>query len=425
MRKLPLCALAVIMFVACGKDDFGLNSQPEPQNPYAITPEEAVQMLQSVIGGETTRSISVSDIQTLNKSAFVPSTRSGADEEAIYIVDIEGKGSAIVSADKRMEPIYAIFDKTKLSAEKLVGVTTRSATEDESNPEDYILVLLNSAIQRDIEEAEQRGLEMPLIPRDKVWQVKTNLYVREPMLNTEWHQDDPYNKLYDYKPNSQFRYPAGCAPIALAQIFYYNRFPSSINGETFDWDLIARHEVGNINIPTIADNEVAKLVYQIKVGTGSYYRVRTDANGQPKYETATDMPNVQVFMRFNGYSDATLADYSLEDVIDMVYYKQLPVLVSGIDSNTGAGHAWVIDGCNIYKLDNWVRHYTDSLIYNEYIESTIYCNLVHCNFGWGRSSEPNENWIGYYTSAIFNPIIDSIRYNYSSNLQMVTYSLNN
>ena len=70
MRKLLLCAWAAIVFVACGKDDFGLNSQPEPQNPYAVTPEEAVQMLQSVIGGETTRSISVSDIQTLNKSAF-------------------------------------------------------------------------------------------------------------------------------------------------------------------------------------------------------------------------------------------------------------------------------------------------------------------------------------------------------------------
>ena len=109
MRKLLLCAWAAIVFVACGKDDFGLNSQPEPQNPYAVTPEEAVQMLQSVIGGQTTRSISVSDIQTLSKGDFVPTTRSDANEDAIYIVDIEGGGSAIMSADKRMETTQVIF----------------------------------------------------------------------------------------------------------------------------------------------------------------------------------------------------------------------------------------------------------------------------------------------------------------------------
>ena len=421
MRKLFCFVLAAIMFVACGKDDFGLNSQPEPQNPYAVTPEEAVQMLQSVIGGETTRSISVSDIQTLNQSAFVPSTRSGADEEAIYIVDIEGKGSAIVSADKRMEPIYAILDDTKISAEQLVGVTTRSATDDESNPEDYILGLLNSAIQRDIEEAEQRGIEMPLIPRDQIWFETTDIAYQPQMMNTAWHQDDPFNRRYGYVSGTTQRYKAGCGPVALAQILYCNRYPNSINGVIFDWDLLAQYEEDYMNASYAATNEIANFVYQIKLRANAMPTGNGPAMGLYPAEAAA-------FMRNTGYPDATLVNYSISNVIDMVYNKHLPVYVAGehIASNgTRTGHAWVIDGCNVYRVDEWCRHYLDSSIFTETIVNTQTYNLVHCNFGWGRSADPTEKWIGFYTSAIFNPIVDSIQYNYSSNLQMVTYSLNN
>ena len=414
MRKLLLCALVAIMFVGCGKDDFGLNSQSEPQNPYAVTPEEAVQMLQSVIGSETTRSISVSDIQTLNKSAFVPSTRSGADEEAIYIVDIEGKGSAIMSADKRMEPIYAIMDKTKISAEKLLGAATRSASEEENDLETFILGMLNSAIQRDIEETEQRGVEMPLIPRDQTWRDTTFIAYQEPLLNTTWHQYPPFNKFYECKPGTNANYYAGCGPIALAQILYYNRFPSSISNVSFDWSLIARHEKGQINAPTVADNEVARFVYQIKEGTNTHPQDEDDSGN---FKMDTDLLDIQTFLRNIGYSDATLVNYSLNAVVDMVANKQLPVFASGAYTKSNGdkvGHAWVIDGCNIYKIDYWVRHYIDQLLYTEYIETTRNINIVNCVFGDGG------NFDGSYTSGIFNTGMG----NYNLEKKLITYSLN-
>ncbi|MBQ5831042.1 MAG: Spi family protease inhibitor, partial [Alistipes sp.] len=156
MRKLLLCVMAAIMFVACGKDDFSFNVKEEIKNPYAVTPEEAVQLLQTVIGDETTRSVSISDVQTLTKGNFTQTTRSGADDEVIYIVDIEGGGSAIMGADKRMEPIYAVLDNTKITAEQLVGATTRSESEGE-DIEDYVLGLLNNAILCDIQEVETAG----------------------------------------------------------------------------------------------------------------------------------------------------------------------------------------------------------------------------------------------------------------------------
>ncbi|MBQ5922944.1 MAG: C10 family peptidase [Alistipes sp.] len=411
MRKLLCFVMAAIMFVACGKDDFGLNSQPEPQNPYAVTPEEAVQMLQSVIGGETTRSISVSDIQTLNKSAFVPSTRSGADEEAIYIVDIEGKGSAIMSADKRMEPIYAILDDTKISAEQLVGVTTRSATDDESNPEDYILGLLNSAIQRDIEEVGLMAPEMPLVPRDKVWSVTSITARQEPFLKTVWHQKAPYNDNYRVD-NLNRKYPAGCGPIALAQILYYNRFPNSIDGIAIDWDLLEECEKENYPPSDSAEIEVANFVHQIVLNIDDVKYTILD-NGS--LATGITVSNARNFLRDIGYSNTSVENYSLNSVMNMVVNNR-PVYVRGDDSNNG-GHAWVIDGCNVYRIEHWVRRYLDAQRYYDFIEHTSSYYLVHCNFGWGDCS-----CNGDYTSEIFNPNHGGVQYDYDLDLKLISYS---
>ena len=115
MRRLFCCLVVAMFLAACGKLD--LPSAPiEEVNPYAVTPDEAVQLLQSVIGGESTRAISVGEIKTLRKSDFVPTTRGDEDGDVVYIVDLENGGSAIMGADKRMEPIYALppFSKSTM-----------------------------------------------------------------------------------------------------------------------------------------------------------------------------------------------------------------------------------------------------------------------------------------------------------------------
>ena len=395
MRKLIYFVLAAVIFVACGEDDFGYNSKREVVNPYAVTPEEAVQMLQSVIGGETTRSISVSDIQTLNKSAFVPSTRSGADEEAIYIVDIEGKGSAIMSADKRMEPIYAIFDKTKLSAEKIVGVTTRSVSND-GNPEDYILGLLNSAIQRDIQTMGQRALpELPIIPRDELWDVKTTYKYKAPMLNTQWHQGSPFNDNYPTDAVVNKKYPAGCGIFALAQILYFHKFPNSLNGITFDWNLLSWTETGYYP-PTSAQIEAANFVWSINTIMDNYQDVDYNCNANNELSTGTTEYQGKYLLETAGYQDVTIANYNLNAISNMLTTKNLPVYVQGhVAGTNGKGHAWVIDGCNIYKIDTWCRHYTDSFRYIEYLFNSVDYEFVHCNFGW------NGVYDGDYHSGLF------------------------
>ena len=407
MRKLICFLMATIMFVACGKDDFSFNVKEEIKNPYAVTPEEAVQLLQTVIGDETTRSVSISDVQTLTKGNFTQTTRSGADDEVIYIVDIEGGGSAIMGADKRMEPIYAVFDSAKISAEELLGATTRSSSENGSTT-DFMFGLLNNAILNDIQEVETAGIEMPLIPRDQTWSETTIISYQEPLLNTAWHQDAPFNNNYDFIPGTTTRYFAGCGPIALAQIIYYNRFPSSINGVTFDWNLIEEYEIGNNNPSNSATIEVANFIYQIKVGT----------NAQPSGNQGgmgINVNNARDFLNSIGYTNPTIFDYSSVHVVNTVVNNNLPIYARGTKAN-GEGHAWVIDGCNIYRVDNWVRHYTDAISYTEYIESTQNYNLIHCNIGW-----EDKDCNAFYASGVFDPHGDL----FNVGMKVITYSLSN
>lgn len=46
-----------------------------------------------------------------------------------------------MGADKRMEPIYAILDETKISPEKLTQVATRG-DDSEQDIEDYVMGLM-------------------------------------------------------------------------------------------------------------------------------------------------------------------------------------------------------------------------------------------------------------------------------------------
>lgn len=416
MRKI-LFMLAAIMFAACGDVDLGLTHKVELKNPYAVTPDEAVQLLQTVIGGESTRSISVSDIKTLSKSDFVPTTRSASDGEVIYIVDIEDGGSAILGADKRMEPIYAVLDKTRISVEDLVTSYETRLGEGSEDIGDYILGLLNNAIVTDMQDVEPAGVEMPIIPRDQYW-IDTVIVARqEPLLRTKWGQDPPFNNNYPEHPTLGVPYPAGCGPIALAQILYYNRFPNSINGVTFDWDLIEEYEVGNNSHSDSATIEVGNFVYRITSTIDAYQSVSYSGNTVNTLATGITVGQANHLLTTAGYQNVATVDYTLSSVISMVYDKQLPVYARGgyyDNDNNWYGHAWVIDGCDVYRIEEWRRHYTTSTTYVDNIESSQSFNIVYCNFGW------DGDYDGDYDSGLF----DTPNGNFSTDKKLITYSLN-
>ena len=405
MKKVIFGALVAMVLAACVKEDVSIAKIEEVKNPYAVTPDEAVQLLKSVMGGESTRAVSVGEIKTLRKSDFVPTTRGGEDGDVIYIVDLENGGSAVMGADKRMEPIYAILDETKISAEKLTLTATRT-DDGEQDIEEYVMGLMNNKISNDISlMAAGGGLidpGIPIIPRDQTWTETTVLGRRDPLLMTKWSQDYPFNYYFPILDNHVFnREYAGCVTVALAQIFCYNRFPNHILTNYINWDNVCQHNYTNSNPSNAVNDAVAWLMWSIALDLPADWG-DTDSREDG---TASSIEDAAALMSRLGYSNVQILNgTNRSSVINMLCNRQQPVYIRG-ESNVESNHdihAWVLDGCNIYKNDYWVRHYENEFVYNEYIESTIEHNLVHCNFGYlGRAD-------GWYTLGAFNlyPYLD-------------------
>ena len=430
MKKIFYCLVAAFVLAACVKEDVSIAKIEEVKNPYAVTPDEAVQLLKTVIGGESTRAVSVGEIKTLRKSDFVPTTRGAEDGDVIYIVDLENGGSAVMGADKRMEPIYAILDETKISAEQLITSATRS-DDGEQNIEEYVMGLMNAKIGNDISLMAAGDLllpEMPIIPRPQFWTETVVIARQTPLLRTKWGQEAPFNNNFPMKASGLFRCPAGCTTIATAQIMYHNRRPNAINGMYIDWNLISQYEFDYENPSNSATIELANFIYQVAEGVDSEYNEGNDILG-----TGSNINLVKSLLSASGYLNVTKSNYSLSSIITMVSTHLLPVYISGTSTNSNEGHAWVIDGCNIYKIEHWERNFQTEFIYTDSIESVDEYNLVHCNYGY------NANCDGYYTSRIFDTRVMREYYlfepdygdaqdigtnNFSSDLEILTYSLN-
>ena len=399
-RLLFLLALSLVM-VACNKEEFELPSlqSEEKEISYVVTPEEAVNRLQMFLSKNGTRaSLNKFTIKTLRQSDFIPATRStdAEDAPAIYLIDIPDGGCAIMGADKRLEPVYAIMDETKLSPEDLTTATTRTESADEEDIQTFVTGLINDAVEADI-------MGIPIIrdttelipnplPHSEFWYDTVSYNYVAPLIETKWHQHEPFNNNYPYH-NNNVKELAGCGVIAAAQLVYNKRVPSIYNGIAFDWGLIGLYEYPEY--PSIsADIAVANFVYTIANAVGANWN---DSNNLGTYTT---LPGIKNFFKYNGYSNANFYPYSLPAIKTMLNNHK-PVIVNGDQSNGDDSHTWLIDGCETMKIELWVREYIFPVPivgdpYNEYIQDTINRNLLHCNYGWGGSCD------GYYSSGIFD-----------------------
>lgn len=79
-----------------------------------------------------------------------------------------------------------------------------------------------------------------------------------PLLKTAWHQESPFNDLCN-------GHPAGCAPVAMAQLMYYYQYPQtlSLNGYTFSWSTIP--------LKQSPGSDQAKLLKLVGMALGTNY----------------------------------------------------------------------------------------------------------------------------------------------------------
>ncbi len=143
-----------------------------------------------------------------------------------------------------------------------------------------------------------------------------------PLLRTRWDQGEPFNM---NAPN----YVAGCLPVAIAQIMYYHKQPTSIN-----WNAIPIY-------PEYNNQVIGQLLTDIrKKGNASYVYGDSLHSGK----TAMAMSAGASVLNSYGYG-ASYTSMDLNTVYNQLTIYNNPSILCGHNKNaTQESHAWVVDG---------------------------------------------------------------------------------
>lgn len=198
---------------------------------------------------------------TLSRISVVTSqgkTRSGGsgNDTLMYIFNFT-EGFAIVSATRATYPILAYSDENSFDENDTDNIgpliwlenTKEDVERLVKNPE----LGANNYKPYSGEFLESDGANKTTTRGTTI----TNHIKVGPLVATNWHQDDPFNQ---HTPTiNGKKAPAGCVPIAIAQVVnYYKR----LNGENIDW--------------TAIDNKIgaakANLIHSISNGIQMSYK---------------------------------------------------------------------------------------------------------------------------------------------------------
>lgn len=361
----------------------------------------------------------------------------------IHIINTNNNaGFAMIAADSIYAPILAYdsignFNKNNLNAglalwfnkhgRNLAYIrTNKSASIDsiiKSNKNLWLSLGEKYGIQKtQNEQPEMRTMEIDMNPTTTVSYSGYSQSVG-PLCQSYWNQTYPYNL---YCPSGSYggHVPAGCVPVAMAQIMHYWNFPTTYNHSIMPFSLVVTPYASNVS----GYNETARLIHNI--GTTDITKW-TQFTGQfVSYDDAGSSANdyycPSVFGEF-GYSSASRTETVSDQIlwgakngtvysgllIDEIINNQRPCLVSGYGGQNDIfglgivyypyfdqGHSWVCDGCNQNIL---ITTYTTT--YNPIAEGIYPPTIVevisrqgylHMNWGWGPYSLGGDNNNGWY-----------------------------
>jgi hypothetical protein len=233
-----------------------------------------------------------------------------------------------------------------------------------------------------------------------------------PLLQTNWHQEYPFNTYCPPLSYGGGNVPAGCTPIAMAQIMNFWQYPSA-----YDWS----------STNTWPHTEAARLIHDIGTTTGPFFMGSFTSYGDNASGT-NDAYCPYVFNDF-GYSSAdrttSISDQILWGrkngtvyaglLVDEVLNHHRPVVVGGnsdvdhpwwispiglVEVPGGVGHSWVADGCDrTTRIYEYTTTYNPELqgLFPPTISEVIYTQgLLHMNWGWGAGY--NTGWYDYSTN---------------------------
>lgn len=307
------------------------------------------------------------------KSVFEVPDANG--EPSFYIINYEGDGFIIMSADDRANSIRAFSSDNAFSL----------------NETDYPLGLVNWLMETsdlisdvrllNVEETEAVaqswdvcGMQMMIQPIDDGGDCgdgggggcQDSQTTVGPLMATTWGQQRTYNDLVENENCAAGTAPTGCVATAMAQIMYYHSFPNNYNWE-------------NMQLGGMGTMETARLMRDVGQAVDMNY---TCTASGADMEDATS-----AFSNDFGYQNATYSDFNHSTVKQQLGWNR-PVMLSGYrtmvvncfgffcSTKYENGHAWVCDG---YR-------------------STHFCNTgntyLHLYMNWGWNGSLN-GWFAY------------------------------
>ncbi len=344
LKNLVFAAASLLMLASCSQESFdapiqGGNSSSSNYRSLEEGLKDADVLFKKMGMNTRSQSRKVKSVETLNQS-----TRSASPESAFYIVNYENnEGFALLSADKRLEPVFAISEE---------GSMNLSDTIYNKSLAYYIRGIEDFAI--DFPNLNTSPIDTIVsTPKDPV------IIIANPLLGDEstgsflslFHQGSPFNK-YCLTLSGQ-QAVVGCAPLAAGTIMAYYEWPEKYGNYTFDWKAMKKNK---------NHDSWARLFSFIGMpqNMNSNYGVSSTGSNKSTY--------CSTFANF-GYKGMGLTDFSFDSVnFELSIGK--PLMVRGTDYSKG-GHAWVIDGAK-YTENAW------SVITPK--PRTYY---YHCIWGWG------------------------------------------
>lgn len=377
-----LCLIA--NFAACTDDDRMVEVVDEIEsNDYHVSLDEALATADRFLSGlesETTRSGEARRVKSASLITLVPRTRSASDavDGSFYLVNYEDeRGFALLSADRRMLPIYAFSDTGSLYMQDTIdnkplalffeNLKYKAATAS-SNPSTYIF---------DGRKYITGAQVSPLLS----------------MGARRWGQLAPYNDscpLIRNENGELMNAPVGCTAVSVAQIMSYYKWPKSAGKTHFLWRSmnrgqsynkvaflmawLGRKELLNINYN---DESSATMAGVKRAFMGMGYKAPDDYKDFDEAKAITILTNAKaVSPKISGSGPLLISSITIND-----------------QTKQGDGHSWVIDGYAKYVVDD-----TD-------LTPKLNQNYTYFHCVWGNTGGTAN---GYFYMLSSNSIGDSM-----------------
>ena len=253
-------------------------------------------------------------------------------ENALFIINYNGGGYAIVSADMRVNPILSYSDSVLFKTD----ITDLPTPVEEWLLSEVDLVSskkTTNATQDLSVKSEWDVLQRLVPPIDN--SCPEDVYVQKgPLLTTSWNQGCSYNNLFEYCPSTSYcnKQLVGCVPVAMAQVMRYWAKPNSYN-----WTSMA---------PNYGTAETQALMLEVAQA------VQTD-NGCASSGAQSD--NIAGAMNNLGYNAVKTDNFNHSLIIQQLNWNR-PVILCGGRQKDGIswsmytnGHCWVADGYQLFQ----------------------------------------------------------------------------